>query len=324
MTSLTRRTVLAGIPSFIALKPNRAIAAWPDRNIALVHGLAPGGGVDVTARIVAEGLSRRLGRQIVVESRPGAATTLAAAQIARASPDGYTLGFIPISHSVAGATYKQLPYHPINDFTFIGQVTDYPFVVVSHPEHAFKNIPDLIRSARTRSAPLLCGTVGQGSVQHLLAAYLAQLINVEIQAIPFRGGAPAITELLAKRIDLFIDPPITLLENIRAGQLRAIAVTSKTRFAGLPDVPTIAEAGFYGFSVMSWAGVVGPANLPQEIVAQLNSEIRAHVTEPEVEQRIRALGSEPAPGTPGDFREIVSSDLQRWNTVVAEAKIERI
>ena len=324
MASLTRRAVLAGISSLVALRPDRAIAAWPERNITLLHGLAPGGGVDVTARIVAEGLSRRLGRQVVVESRPGAATTLAAAQIARAPPDGYTLGFVPISHSVAGATYKQLPYHPINDFTFIGQATDYPFVVVTHPEHAVKSIPDLIHAARTRSVPLLCGTVGQGSVQHLLAAYLAQLAKVEIQTIPFRGGAPAITELLAKRIDFFIDPPITLLENIRAGRLRALAVTSKTRFAGLPDVPTIAEAGFFGFSVMSWAGVVGPANLPQEIVARLNSEIRAHMTEPEVAQRIRALGSEPAPGSPSDFRETVSSDLNRWNTVVAESKIERI
>ena len=149
MTNITRRTVLAGISSFVALQPNRAIAAWPDRNITLVHGLAPGGGVDITARIVAEGLSRRLGRQVVVESRPGAATTLAAAQIARATPDGYTLGFVPISHSVAGATYKQLPYHPINDFTFIGQATDYPFVVVTHPE------PDRLRGVQREVGPLL-------------------------------------------------------------------------------------------------------------------------------------------------------------------------
>ena len=324
MTNLTRRTVLAGGASFVAVRPDRAFAAWPERTITLLHGLAPGGGVDVTARIIAEGLSRRLGHHVVVESRSGAATTLASAQIARATPDGYTLGFVPISHAVAGASYKQLPYHPIDDFTFIGQATDYPFVLVTHPEHAIKSIPDLILASRSRSVPLLCGTAGQGSVQHLLAACLAQLAKVEIQTIPFRGGAPAVTELLAKRIDLFIDPPITLLENIKAGRLRAIAVTSRTRFAGLPDVPTIAEAGFSGFSVMSWAGVVGPAKLPQEIVARLNSEIRAHLTEPEVAQRIRALGSEPAPGSPSDFREVVSSDLQRWNTVVAEAKIERI
>jgi tripartite-type tricarboxylate transporter receptor subunit TctC len=324
MANLTRRTALAGLSAFAALRPDRAIAAWPERNITLLHGLAPGGGVDVTARIVAEGLSRRLGRPVVVESKPGAATTIAAAQIARAAPDGYTLGFVPISHAVAGATYKQLPYHPINDFTFISQATDYPFVVVTHPAHAVKSISDLIYAARTRSVPLMCGTIGLGSMQHLLAAYLAQLAKIEIQTIPFRGGAPAMTELLAGRIDLFIDPPGTLLENIRAGKLRAIAVTSKARFADLPDVPTIAEAGFAGFSVMSWVGLVGPARLPQEIVARLNAEIRAHLTEPEVAQRIRALGSEPVPGSPSDFREIVSSDLQRWNTVVADAGIERI
>jgi tripartite-type tricarboxylate transporter receptor subunit TctC len=279
---------------------------------------------NLTRRIVAEGLSQRLGRQVVVESRPGAAATLAAAQIARATPDGYTLGFVPISHSVAGATYKQLPYHPINDFTFVGQATEYPFVVVMHPGHSVKNISDLISVARRRSVPLQCGTVGQGSVQHLLAADFARRAKIEIQTIPFRGGPPAITELLARRIDLFIDPPITLLENIRAGKLRAIAVTGKTRFADLPDVPTIAESGFPGFSVMSWAGIVGPAKLPQEIVARLNAEISAHVTDPVVAQRIRTLGSEPAPGTPNDFREMVSGDLSQWNAVVAEAKIERI
>ena len=171
---------------------------------------------------------------------------------------------------------------------------------------------------------MMCGTVGQGSVQHLLVAYFAQLAKIELQPIPFRGGAPATTELLAKRIDLFIDPPISLLENIRSGKLHAIAVTGKARFAELPDVPTIAEAGFSQFSVMSWVGVVGPARLPPDIVARLNADIKAHLTDPAVAQRIRALGSEPAPGSPDDFRQIVSSDLDRWNSVVAQAKIERI
>ncbi len=324
MITVSRRTILAGAAAFAATPIKRALAAWPERNITLLHGLAPGGGVDVTARIVAEGLSRRLGRPVVVESRPGAATTLAAAQIARATPDGYTLGFIPISHSVTGATYKQLPYHPVNDFTFIGQATEYPFVIVTHPEHSIKTIAELIHAARVRTAPLSCGTVGQGSAQHLLAADFAQRANIEIQMIPFRGGAPAVAELLAKRIDLFIDPPITFLEHIKSGALHPIAVTGPARFGGLPDVPTVAEAGFSGFSVMSWAGVVGPAKLPQDIVARLNSEIKAHLTEPEVAQRIRALGSEPSPRSPDDFKEVVSGDLLRWNMVVAEGKIERI
>jgi tripartite-type tricarboxylate transporter receptor subunit TctC len=324
MAHLTRRNVLAGVSSFACLRAGHALEPWPDRNITLLHGLAVGGGVDVTARIVAEGLSQRLGRPVVVESRSGAATTLASAQIARAAPDGYTLGFVPVSHAVTGATYKQLPYHPIDDFTFVGQATEYPFVVVTHPENAIKSIPDLINVARSRPLPLLCGTVGQGSVQHLMAADFAHRAKIEIQAIPFRGGAPAMTELLAQRIDMFIDPPATLLENIRGGKLRAIAVTGKTRFAALPEVPTIAEAGFSGFSVTSWVGVVGPARLPQEIVSRLNTEIRAVMTDPAVAHRIRALGSEPAPGSPSEFKETVSGDLQRWNAVVAEAKIERV
>ena len=132
------------------------------------------------------------------------------------------------------------------------------------------------------------------------------------------------TELLAQRIDLFIDPPATLLENIRAGKLRAIAVTSKTRFANLPEIPTIAEAGFSEFSVTSWAGVIGPARLPQEIVTQLNTEIRELMTDRAVAQRIRTLGSEPAPGTASDFRMTVSGDLERWSAVVAQANIERV
>jgi tripartite-type tricarboxylate transporter receptor subunit TctC len=225
---------------------------------------------------------------------------------------------------VSAAMYKSLPYHAIDDFTFVGQATEFPFVVVTYPEHAIKNIPDLINAARTRSSPLLCGTPGQGSSQHLLIAYFARLARIELQTVPFRGGAQALTELLAKRIDFLIDPPIALLEHIRGGKLHAIAVTSSARFAGLPDVAAIAEAGFSGFSVTSWMGVVAPANLPQDIVARLNAEIRAHVVDAAVAQRIRALGSEPAPGSPSDFRTRVSNDLGRWSNVVAEAGIERI
>jgi tripartite-type tricarboxylate transporter receptor subunit TctC len=324
MAEFSRRTLLAGLSSFAALRPGRAASAWPDRNITLLHGLAPGGGVDVTARIVAEGLAQRLGRPVLVESRQGAATTLASAQVARAVPDGYTLGFVPISHSVTGATYRQLPYHPIDDFTFIGQATQYPFVLVTYAEHAIKSIADLVSVALSRSVPLLCGTVGQGSVQHLMAADFAQRARIEIQTIPFRGGAPAMTELLAQRIDLFVDPPATVLENIKAGRLRAIAVTGQTRFADLPDAPTVAEAGFPECSVTSWVGFVGPAKLPDEIVARLNTHIREHLTDPAVAHRIRALGSEPALGSPSEFRELVSSDLQRWSAVVADTKIERI
>jgi tripartite-type tricarboxylate transporter receptor subunit TctC len=323
MTALTRRTLLAGL-SATALAPRRAFAAWPERNITMIHGLAPGGGVDVTARIVAEGLSRRLGQQVVVESKTGAGGTIAAAQIARATPDGYTLGFVPSSHAISAAMYKALPYNPVDDFTFIGQAIEFPFVVVTHAEHPIRTMPDLIKAARSSATPLLCGTPGQGSSQHLLIEHISRLAGIRIQPVPFRGGALALTELLGKRIDFLIDPPIALLENIRGGKLHAIAVTGPTRFSALPAVATIAEAGFPGFAVTSWMGVIAPAKLPDPIVVRLNTEIAALVAEPVVAERIRALGSEPAPGRADQFRTRVADDIARWNKVVADAGIERI
>jgi tripartite-type tricarboxylate transporter receptor subunit TctC len=324
MAHLTRRTILAGLPALAAMRPDRALAAWPERPITLTHGLAPGGGVDVTARLIAEGLSRRLGQQVVVESKTGAGGTIAAAQIARATPDGYALGFVPSSHAVTAAMYKALSYKPLDDFTIVGQATQFPFVVVTHPEHSIKTVPDLIALARSRTTPLLCGVPGRGTSQHLLLEHFTRLAKIQIQPVPFRGGAMALTELLGKRLDFLIDPPIVLLENIKAGKLHAVGVTGPTRFAGLPDVATIAEAGFPGFGVTSWMGVIGPARLPDAIVTRLNAEIAGLVAEPAVAQRIRALGSEPAPGRPEQFKTLIAGDIARWTAVVADANIERI
>ncbi len=324
MTGLTRRATLAGLAAVAAMRPDRAMAAWPERNMAMLHGLTVGGGVDVSARLVADGLSRRLGQQVVVESRPGAAGTLAAAQVARAAPDGYTLGFIPSGHAVAAATYKSLPYHAVDDFTIIGQAIEFPFVIVTHPEHPIRTVPDLIRTAKQRSEPLLGGVPGQGTPQHLLIEYLSRLAGIKIQVVPFRGGNQALTELLGKRIDFLIDPPVALIGQIKSGALHAIGVTGGARFPSLPEIGTVAEAGFPGFSVTSWMGVIGPAKLPPEITARLNAEINALVAEPAVAARIRALGSEPKSGPPEQFKERIAADVARWTKVIADAGIERI
>ncbi|MBM3527479.1 MAG: tripartite tricarboxylate transporter substrate binding protein [Alphaproteobacteria bacterium] len=323
MSRLTRRSMVAGLSAAAVLLPHRALA-WPDRPITMTHGLAPGGGVDVTARLVAEGLSRRLGQQVVVESKTGAGGTIAAAQIARANPDGYSLGFVPSSHAVTAAMYKALPYKALDDFTVVGQATSFPFIFVTHPEHPIKTLPDLIKEARSRSTPLLCGVPGQGTSQHLLLEHFTRLAKIKVQQVPFRGGAMALTELLGKRIDFLIDPPIVLLSNVRAGKLHAIAVTGPTRFAGLPNTATVAEAGFPGFAVTSWMGVVAPAKLPNAVVTRLNTELAALVAEPAVAERIRALGSEPAPGKPEQFRALIAADIARWTAVVADANIDKI
>ena len=324
MTVITRRTVLAGLSAAAVVRPDRALAAWPERTISLTHGLAVGGGVDVSARLIAEALSKRLGQSVVVESKPGAGGTIAAAQVARAKPDGYTLGYIPSGHAVASATHKSLPYHPTDSFTIISQVIEFPFVVVTYADHPIRTMPELIKAARERSTPLLGGVPGQGTPQHLLIEYLSHLANIKIQVVPFRGGNPALTELLAKRLDFLIDPPIALLGQIKSGTLHAIAVTGGTRFSGLPETGTIAEAGFPGFSVTSWMGVVGPAKLPDDITARINKELNAVVSDPAVVARIRAMGSEPKAGTPEDFKKRIAADYARWMKVIDDAKIERI
>ncbi len=324
MAALTRRTMLAGLSAAAALRPDRAFAAWPERSISMIHGLTAGGGVDVSARLIAEGLSRKLGQQIVVEPKPGAAGTLAAAQMARANPDGYQLGWIPSGHAVTAATYKSLPYHPTDDFTIIGQAIEFPFVIVTHPGHTIRNIPDLIRTAKTRSEPILGGVPGAGTPQHLLIEYFSRLAGIKITVVPFRGGNQALTELLGKRLDFLIDPPIALLGQIKSGALHAVGVTGDKRYAPLPDVGTVAEAGFPGFSVTSWMGMVGPARLPQEIASRLNREINALVAEPATIERIHTMGSVPKAGTPDDFRKRIAADVARWTKVIADAGIERI
>ena len=225
MTVISRRGVLAGLSAAAVLRSGPALAAWPERNISLLHGLTAGGGVDVSARLIAEGLSRRLGQQVVVEPKPGAAGTLAAAQVARATPDGYTLGFIPSGHAVTAATYKSLPYHAIDDFTIVGQAIEFPFVIVTHPEHPIRTVPDLIKTAKERSEPVLGGVPGAGTPQHLLIEYFSRLAGIKIQVVPFRGGNQALTELLGKRIDFLIDPPIALIGQIKPGALHPIGVT---------------------------------------------------------------------------------------------------
>jgi tripartite-type tricarboxylate transporter receptor subunit TctC len=324
MTAISRRGVLAGLSAAAVLRSGPALAAWPERNISLLHGLTAGGGVDVSARLIAEGLSRRLGQLVVVAPKPGAAGTLAAAQVARATPNGYTFGFIPSGHAVTAATYKSLPYQAIDDFTIIGQVTEFPFVIVTHAEHPIRTVRDLIKTAKERSEPVLGGVPGAGTPQHLLIEYFSRLAGIKIQAVPFRGGNQALTELLGKRIDFLIDPPIALIGQIKSGALHPIAVTGDVRFPPLPNVGTVAEAGFPGFSVKSWTGIVGPAKLPRDIAARLNKEINELVAEPTTIERIRALGSEPKAGPPENFTKRIATDIARWNKVIDEAKIERI
>ncbi|MBV8112381.1 MAG: tripartite tricarboxylate transporter substrate binding protein, partial [Hyphomicrobiales bacterium] len=206
MSELTRRTVIAGLLSMLVARPARSNPDWPDRPITMLHGFPPGGPTDLVARIVADGLTRRLGQRVVIESKPGASGTTAAALAARAAPDGYTLFAIPSGHAFAAATYKTLPYRTIDDFAMISMFTEYPYVLATYADHSMRTVADLITLARTRSTPLLYGTPGNGSGPHLAVELLAKEAQVRLQHVPYRGSAPAALDLIGKRLDFMMDP----------------------------------------------------------------------------------------------------------------------
>lgn len=320
---LTRRSVIVGAAASLVMS-RTAQAAWPDRPITLVHGFGPGGNADVLARLLGDRLPSRLGQSVVVEARPGAGGTTAALQVSRSAPDGYTLMLVVGGHAVYPAIYKSLAFDPLNGFTFIGMVAEYPFIVATYPGHPVKTPADLIAAARSRAEPMTFGTAGNGTTQHLAMESFALRAGIRLQHIPYRGSAQGTTDLLAKRIDFMIEAPSSLLPQIQGGNLRGVGVTSARRFFALPDVPTLAEGGVTGYEVTSWSGLGGPPNLPAPLVERLNTELRAVQADPAVIEHIRKIGNEVAATTPEAFRTRVTSDIAKWSEVAKFAKLQQI
>jgi len=322
MTSeITRRAALAGLSAFAAMP---ALAQSGGSTITMMHGFTPGANVDIVARLISEHLSRRLGRQIVVEPRPGAGGTTSAAAVARSAPDGTTLTVLPGGHAVSAAIYKQLPYNAVDSFSFISMLTDFPFILVTYPDHPAKSVQDVIKSAQADPGKLTCATAGNGTGMHLAFELFAAMAKAKIQHVPYRGSPQAITDLLAKRVDFQVDTPAALMPFIADGRLRPIAVTGSKEFFLLPKVPTIADGGVPGYSVTSWLGVAGPAGLPTAFVNKVNQEIKAILAEQEVIERLLKLGSDVVPTTPEGFRNRVAEDVAKWTKVVADANIPRV
>jgi tripartite-type tricarboxylate transporter receptor subunit TctC len=314
--------LLVGAISLAAVLPSGAQAAWPERPITLLHGFGAGGNADVTARVVAERLAERLGQKVVVEPKPGAGGRVAAGFIARAAADGYTLFMLPGGHAAGAAMQEQISYRPIDDFTFIGLVTEIPFIVATYPEHAIKTVPDLIAAAKKSADPIVYATSGVGTGQHFSAELFAAMAGIKLKHLPSQGGTAVPTMLLGKHIELGFEPPPTLLELLKDGKLRAIATTGPKRFFALPDVPVIGET-VPGYQVTSYFGLAGPPNLPADVVKRLNAETVSMTTDPQTVEKLKVLGSTPLSSTPEGFKERVASDIQRWKKLVADAGIKR-
>ena len=328
MTAVTRRTLLGSVAGFVVIAAPRARAAndatWPSRTVTIIHGFPPGGPTDVIARIIADGLSKTFGQSVIVEARPGASGTTAAAQVARAAPDGYTLMVIPSGHPTAAVTFANLPFRPIDDFTMISLASTYSYVLAVPAASSITTVAQLIEAGRTRAIPLTYGTPGIGSGPHLAVELLALQTKIKVQHVPFRGSVPAVTELIAGRLDFMMDPPAGMMEFIRDGRLRALAVSSAKPYFALPETPTLAAAGVADFDVTGWQGLVAPAGLPAPIVARLNGEVARIVREPATIERLHAFGNAPAPSSPEEFRQRIASDIAKWSSVVDEIHFSKI
>jgi tripartite-type tricarboxylate transporter receptor subunit TctC len=324
MSKLNRRNLIASSLAALLAKPAHANPNWPERPITIVHGFPPGGPTDLIARIIAEPLTRRLGQRVLVEGKPGASGTTAAAGVARAAPDGYTLFATPSGHAFVAATFKTLPYRAIDDFSMVSMLTEFPYLLATYSDNAIRTVADLVNLARSRSTPLLYGSPGNGSGPHLAVELFAREANITLQHVPYRGSAPAAIDLIAKRLDFMMDPAAALIEHVRDGRLRALAVTSAARFFALPEVPTVTASGVPGYVVTSWQGLLAPAMLPDAILDRLNAEVTAALKEPAVAERLRALGNEPRPSSPQEFKARMAADIAKWTAVVDSSGFERI
>jgi tripartite-type tricarboxylate transporter receptor subunit TctC len=297
---------------------------WPAKPIKAVQGFAAGGNADTIARVVGTEMSKGLGQPVVVEAVTGAGGTLASAAVARAAPDGYTLLLATGGHAVAGAMYEKLPYQTVDSFQMVSTITYFPFLLLTTPDSKIKNLADLLAAARATPGGLAYGTAGVGSTHHLAGELLAKSAGVPMLHVPFRGDSASMTALLGGEIPMIIAPATAVLGQLKAGKLRAIAVTSPQRWPGMPDVPTVAEQGVPGYDVRSWAGWMLPAGTPQPIVARLNAETQKALQVPAIKAKLEEMGGEARGSTPQEMAAMVAAETQKWSKVVTDAKLPRL
>jgi len=305
------------------MKKTLMLTNYPDKNIKIMQGFAPGGNADAIARTVGSEISKSVGQPVVVEAQAGAGGTIAATTVAKAKPDGYTLLLATGGHAVAGAIYNNLNYKTVQDFEMVSTITYFPFLIVINAENKIANFPALLTQAKANPGKIAYGTAGIGSTHHLAGELLASMAKVDLLHVPYRGDAGSITALLAGDVPFIIAPPTAVLTNIKAGKLKAIAATGPQRWVGLPDVPTVAEQGVPGYDVRSWAGLMAPAGTPKPVIDKLNAETLKAIQLPHVKTRLEEMGGDVRGSTPDEMKNMVAFETQKWTQVVNNAKIPK-
>jgi tripartite-type tricarboxylate transporter receptor subunit TctC len=297
--------------------------AYPDRSLKILQGFAPGGNADTIARLIGSEISKSLGQPVLVEAQTGAGGILASASVARAKPDGHTLLLATGGHAVAGALYNNPQYQTVSSFEMISTITYFPFLVVANANSKFHNFRDVMAAAKNSADGLDYGSAGIGSTHHLAGELLARMAGIKLMHVPYRGDAASVTALLSGEIPLIIAPATAVISHIQAGKLRALAATDSQRWKRLPEVSTVAEQGVPGYEVRSWAGLMAPASTPRPIIDRLNVETLKALQNPALRARLEDMGGEARGSSPEEMKAMVSTELQRWTRVVADAHIQK-
>lgn len=320
------RSAILVLTSVLALGlPHASAQTYPNRPIRLLHGFAAGGAADTLSRMVSEGLSRRLGQPVVMETKPGAGGNIAAAAVANSAPDGYTLGLVTGAHAISGALYKTLAYSPTDSFEMVSTLVNYALVVAVRSDYPAKALPELIALARQKPNELSFGSVDFGSTHHLAGELLNTSAGIKMVHVPYRGDAQSVTALLAGEVPVIIGTTVLLAGQIDNGAIRGLAVTSPSRTALLPNVPSAEEAGLRGYDVRTWAGLVAPKGTPADVVNKLNAEVARMLDDAEIRKALKtATGGQVHGSTPDEMKTLVRSEIAKWSKVIDEAGISRI
>ncbi|HEY4373915.1 MAG TPA: tripartite tricarboxylate transporter substrate binding protein [Burkholderiales bacterium] len=299
----------------------QAQESYPNRPVKILAGFPPGGGTDVTARIIGIKLAELLGQQIVVENHPGASGTIAAELVAKAQPDGYTLLMgLPNSNVVAGYVYPKLAYNPGRDFAPIALVNRVSLVLSLYPGVKATDLKSFV--ALSKQHQLRYASSGNGSVQHLSTEMLKAATGADLLHVPYKGSGQAVVDLMAGQVDVNFDTMPTVLTYVKSGRLRAIAVGAPKRTVQLPDVPTVAEQGLPGFEATNWYGLFAPAKTPKDVVARLNRDVNAALKTPEMREKIVFTGGEPLGGTSEEFSRFIQTEIVKWGKIIKDANIK--
>jgi tripartite-type tricarboxylate transporter receptor subunit TctC len=315
---LPRRTFLQLAARAAVLPAVSRIAfaqAYPTRPVRIIVGFAPGGTADIIARLMGQWLSERLGQPFIIENRPGGGTNIATEAVVRAPADGYTLLMLSATQAINATLYDKLNFNFIRDIVPVAGTMRVPGIMVVNPSVPANTVPEFIAYAKANAGKLSMASGGIGSAGHISGELFKMMTGINIAHVPYRGGGPALTDLLAGQVQVYFSPMPAAIEYIKAGKLRALAVTTAARSEALPDIATVAEF-VPGYEASTWVGVGAPKATPAEIVEKLNKEINAALADPKIKARLADLGGTVLPGTPADFGKLIADETEKWGKVV--------